>query len=493
MNKNTMPSLTNEVVMIESSAPEKKIIRVGAYCRVSTNLETQRKSMDTQMAAYERIIQAHPGWELVDIYADQGISGTSVRSRTEFLRMMEDARTGKLDYLLVKSISRFSRNTVDLLSFVRELSDLGVRVFFEKERIDTGELASEFLLSVFAAAAQEEIISLSNNLKVGIRMRYARGEQHWSNVYGYRKGWVIEQSEADVIRYIFDRYLNGSTLVEIRRELNKRDWSEQNKAQWSATTLSNVLHNEKYAGDLRMQKTFIDDPLTSHEAKNRSSIIPQYYVRDHHQAIVSHEVFDTVQEILTMRDPSRGVKQYPFYGLLKCPYCGMNMVRFKRNKSAYWTCGGQGDAIIREERTKCIPYAVREDALVQALASAGYPSDYAPLKARIVSMTFPRWDWTHLKVIPSGAEKRPFLLPVNYEYPEYTPYPVFTEKTRECNVRGQIKVIKIIYINGKKIRSGCGNYTRNFIKLLQQQVNHLVIRPPEDYELNIPRIEPEGN
>ena len=241
-----------------------------------------------------------------------------------------------------------------------------------------------------------------------------------------------------------------------------------------------------------MQKTFIDDPLTSHEAKNRNSIIPQYYVRDHHQAIVGHEDFDTVQEILTMRDPSRGVKQYPFYGLLKCPYCGMNMVRFKRNKSFYWTCGGQGDAIIREERTKCLPYAVREDALIQALASADYPSDYAPLKSRIVSMTFQRWDWTHLKVIPSGTEKKPFLLPVNYEYPEYTPYPVFTEKTKECNVRGQIKVLKIIYINDKKIRSGCGTYTRNFIKLLQQQVNHLVIRPPEDYELNIPRIEPEG-
>ena len=169
------------------------------------------------------------------------------------------------------------------------------------------------------------------------------------------------------------------------------------------------------------------------------------------------------------------------------------MVRFKRNKSFYWTCGGQGDAIIREERTKCLPYAVREDALIQALAGAGYPSDYAPLKARISKMTFPRWDWMHLKVTPIGSDQKAVLLPVEYEYPEYMPYPIFTEQTKECRLNGRSKTIKLIYINGKKIRSGCGNYTRNFIKLLQQQVNHLVIRPPEDYELNIPRIESEGN
>ena len=492
MSTNTLPPVSAELVKIENNHAPKNIIRVGAYCRVSTKMETQKKSMETQMAAYERIIQEHPGWELAGIYADHGSSGTCVLNRTEFLRMMTDARAGKLDYLLVKSISRFSRNTVDLLTFIRELSDLGVHVYFEKERIDTGELASEFLLSVFAAAAQEEIISLSNNLKVGIRMRYAQGEQHWCRVYGYQKGWVIEPNEAEVVRSIFDKYLNGATLVEIRRELNKTDWKKQNKAQWSATTLSLVLHNEKYAGDLRMQKAFVDDPIIGHVVNNRSSIIPQYYVRDHHESIVSHEVFDTVQEILTMRDPGRGIKQYPFYGLLKCPYCGMNMVRFKRNKDFYWTCGGNGASIIRQERTNCIPYAVREDALIRALTKAGYPSDYAPLKAIISEMTFPRWDWMDLKIIPVNSKQKPVFLHMDYGEPVYTPYPVFTEQTRQCRLNGKAHVVRLIYINGTKIRSGCGDFTCNFAKALQQQVNNLVIRPPEDYELNIPRIESQG-
>ena len=417
----------------------------------------------------------------------------SFRRKKPKLSGKYSAWPGKLDYLLVKSISRFSRNTVDLLSFVRELNDLGVHVYFEKERIDTAEIASEFLLSIFAAAAQEEIISLSNNMKVGMRMRFAQGTQQWGRVYGFRKGWIIEQNEAAVVRHIFEQYLNGSTLIDIRKELNTKDWSIQNRAQWSATTLSIILRNEKYAGDLRMQKTFINDPITKHVVKNHNSIIPQYYVRDHHPAIVSHEVFDTVQEILTMRDPKRGVKQYPFYGLLKCPYCGINMVRFKRHNIAYWTCGGQGEALIRQERTNCIPYAVREDTLIQALTNAGYSSEYGPLKACTIKITFPHWDWEQLIITPADPGKKPAFLPVKYARPEYTPYPVFTEQTKEYQLNGQRRTRNLIFINGKKYGSGRGSYTRNFFKTLQQQVNQLVIRPPKDYELNIPRVEPEGN
>ena len=180
------------VHVIESANTPDKTVLVGAYCRVSTNHDVQKASLETQMMAYEKIINDHPGWVLAGIYADKGLSGTSVNRRTEFQRMISDAKDGKLNYILVKSISRFSRNTVDLLKYVRELNEIGVHVYFEKEHLDTGH-SSEFLLTLFGAHAQEEIISLSENMKVGRRMRFAKGEKQWTNLYGYAKGWKIER------------------------------------------------------------------------------------------------------------------------------------------------------------------------------------------------------------------------------------------------------------------------------------------------------------
>ena len=157
-------ALAPDVRVIEKKQETSREIKVAAYCRVSTDLEIQQQSLDVQIAAYNRVIREHPGWVLAGIYADKGISGTSVKHREEFLRMIEDAKAGKIQYILAKSISRFSRNTVDALAYVRELKSYGVSVFFEKEKLDTGNAISEFVLSIFAASAQEEIISLSNNM-----------------------------------------------------------------------------------------------------------------------------------------------------------------------------------------------------------------------------------------------------------------------------------------------------------------------------------------
>ena len=211
LNQSLSPA-SSGVQVIENTGTPNKTILVGAYCRVSTDLEMQKTSLETQMIAYEKIINDHPGWVLAGIYADKGLSGTSVNHRTEFQRMIADAKEGKLNYILVKSISRFSRNTVDLLQYVRDLKKIGVYVYFEKERIDTGKTDSEFMVSIFGAAAQEEIISLSNNMKVGRRMRFAQGKQQWTHIYGYRRGWEIVPAEAEVIRKIYDMYLSGCSL-----------------------------------------------------------------------------------------------------------------------------------------------------------------------------------------------------------------------------------------------------------------------------------------
>ena len=182
----SLSALDQNVKIIEQNPDEEVVIKVAAYCRISKDVESQHQSLATQIEAYQRVISEHPGWVLAGIYADKGISGTTVKKRKEFLRMIEDAKAGKIQYILAKSISRFARNTVDVLAYVRELKSYGVSVYFEKEKIDTGNAVSEFVLSIYAASAQEEIISLSNNMKMGRRMRYAEGVMQWTHLYGLR-------------------------------------------------------------------------------------------------------------------------------------------------------------------------------------------------------------------------------------------------------------------------------------------------------------------
>ena len=204
--------MAKDLTVISRKTKEKeqrKAIRVAAYCRVSTDLECQRSSLENQMELFRHRIENHPGWELCGIYVDKGLTGTSSKVRPDFLRMIADAEAGKIDYIITKSISRFSRNTVDLLNYVRRLRDVGVGVFFEEQKLDTGTIFSEMLLTIHGAFAQEESHSISENLKSGKRKRYAMGIPQWFAVYGYRKGkrkgeWEIIEEEADVIRLIFD-------------------------------------------------------------------------------------------------------------------------------------------------------------------------------------------------------------------------------------------------------------------------------------------------
>ena len=288
MNKN--------VTIIPPSEDRPAILRVAAYCRVSTDSDDQATSYASQIRSYTELISQHEGWELVDIYADEAVSGTKTDKREDFNRLLADCRKGKIDRVLVKSISRFSRNTKDCLAALRELMRLGVTVQFEKENIDTGTLTTELMVSVSGSLAQQESMSISQNIRMGYRRRMERGEFIASSPpYGYRNAGggrlEIVPEEAEVIRWVFESYLNGQGIVAIAEEMNRRGVPKKHgEAAWIPYAVACWLRNEKYTGNTLCQKTFTTGfPYIS--VKNRGEV-DQFYIENSHPAIISQEIFD---------------------------------------------------------------------------------------------------------------------------------------------------------------------------------------------------------
>ena len=327
--------------------------RVAAYCRVSTNKELQKTSLKIQTEAFRKIIEEHDDWEFAGIYADEGITGTSIRSRKQFMQMIEDAKNGKIDYILSKSISRFARNTLDTLKYTRELKECGVGVYFEEQSLDTLSLASEIFLTIHAAFAQEESHSISENMKRGYQNRFSMLRPKWSSTYGYKNvdgEWLIVESEARVVREIFDSFCKGRSLTEIAKALNENNIPAPCGKHWYVYTIAAIIHNEKYMGDVEMQKTVTIDHLTHKKAVNKT--LPRYYSQDHHRPIVSAESYHLAQRIMKMKNAHRGAVQYPFYGFVKCPRCGENMVAVQlrtRGLERAWFCPHHRKACIREK------------------------------------------------------------------------------------------------------------------------------------------------
>lgn len=336
--------------MRNTPTPTKKIIRVGAYCRVSTDMEEQQSSLELQMTSFRNQIERHAGWELVDIYADEGISGGSVRRRKEFQRMVQDSREGKLDYIITKSISRFARNTLECLTYVRELQKYGTQIYFEKESIDTGSAFSEMLLTILAAFAQEESRSLSENAKWGIRKRFEAGQEKRTNVFGYRfdkeRNYIIEPTEAATIHRIFDLYETGRySMKAIAQKMMEENRASATCMNWDASHIHVILNNEKYVGDVLMQKKYTVDHMTHREAKNRDRILPQFYIRDHHIPIIERKQYERCRKIAWMKSRHGKASQYPYNDLLVCPVCGQRMqqhaIAANTNCSA-WHCDREG-------------------------------------------------------------------------------------------------------------------------------------------------------
>jgi len=342
--------LRRDTTQSENQIP---IVRVAAYCRVSTDKEIQQTSLDTQVETFKTLIASHPGWELVGVYADEGLSGTTAEKRVEFQRMIADCEAGKIDYIVTKSISRFARNTMDCLQYVRRLKELGVNVLFDENNLDTAGSSSEMLLSILAAVAQEESHSISENMKWGMRKRFAEGRPKWSRTFGYVKdadgNFQINEKEAVVVRRIFRMYAEGCSLPRIVGILNTEGIPSASGGRWWTKTVAEVLHNEKHVGDVVMQKCYTVDFLTHRKIRNDQTVVPSYKVKDHHEPIIDRKTFDMVQTIASMRNTRQGCMQYPYYGTLICPFCGAKMIGCHlpiNSNPGVWTCGGERDDII---------------------------------------------------------------------------------------------------------------------------------------------------
>lgn len=298
-------------------------IRVAAYCRVSTGDESQQTSYTSQKAYYSSLIHSKAGWKFAGLYADEGISGTSIVRRTQFNQMIQDAKDGKIDYIVTKSISRFARNTLDTLTYVRELKELNpkVGIFFEKENIDTLDVRGEMVLTVLAAIAQEESHSISENIRWGIRKRFQAGipQVNVNRLLGYSIGengeWTINEKQAEIVRHIYAEFNSGLSANAIAKGLNEAGINTLLGNKWTASTILSILRNEKYMGDVEMQKTYTKDFL-SHNAEKNTGELPKFYIENHHVAIVSRDEWEKVRERLNNRGRGRDRKDDKEKGIL---------------------------------------------------------------------------------------------------------------------------------------------------------------------------------
>lgn len=321
--------------------------KAAVYARVSRETERLMNSVSAQVSYYSALIQNNPEWEYAGAYADCGISGTDTAKRSEFRRMLADCEAGKIDVILTKSISRFARNTVDLLETVRYLKDLGIEVRFEREHIHSLSEDGELMLTLLASFAQEESRSISENCKWGIRKRFRSGGSGTANkhILGYRydeeeRKYVIIPEEAETVRQIFAMYLEGRSLREIAKELNGAGLATVKGCRFTEGSLNVMIRNEAYAGDSLRQKYFIENPITKNKVPNRGQL-PRYYMADCHEAILDRGTWEKVQEEIRRRAASVN-PAYPFTGKVKCGICGSCFTREKRTIKGktyvYWIC-----------------------------------------------------------------------------------------------------------------------------------------------------------
>lgn len=352
------------------SLPVRK--KVAAYARVSRDTERLMHSVSAQVSYYSTLIQKNPEWEYAGVFADCGISGTGTANRSEFLKMLDACEAGNIDIILTKSISRFARNTVDLLETVRHLKSLGIEVRFEKEHINSMSEDGELMLTLLASFAQEESRSISENSKWGIRKRFQSGEIGAANkhILGYRyddvlRKYVIIPEEAEAIRWMFQMYLDGISLRVIAESMNNAGIRTTLGNDFQEASVRQLIFNEVYAGDIRRQKCYMADPITKTKVKNRGEL-PQYYMADCHEAIIDRETYEKVKEEMERRaglvNPT-----YPFTGKVKCGICGQNFTRrkgiTKGKEYVSWFCRAK-----KEVGMSCTSENFNEDELKRICA-----------------------------------------------------------------------------------------------------------------------------
>lgn len=369
----------------QRAAAQVQKIRVAAYCRVSTDSEEQETSYAAQVSHYTEYIKSKPEWQMVEIYADDGISGTNTAKRDEFNRMIADCEAGKIDLILTKSISRFSRNTLDCLKYTRKLKALNIAVFFEKENINTMDSKGEVLLTIMASLAQQESESLSANVRMGIQYRNQQGKVQINHNWflGYTKdaegNLVIDPEQAEVVRRIYREYLEGASFLQIKRSLEADGIPNgAGHLKWHESNIHQILTNEKYIGDALLQKTYTVSILDKKRAANNGEM-PKYYVEGSHEAIIDRDVFMKVKAEIARRanlnpDGKRRVysSKYALSGMVFCGHCGDIYRRVKWNnrgcKSTVWRCVSR--VLKGKMDFDCPARTVKEEVLHGAIVTA---------------------------------------------------------------------------------------------------------------------------
>ncbi|MCM1276244.1 MAG: recombinase family protein [Lachnospiraceae bacterium] len=382
------------VVMIPAKSRDKiqrtTRLKVAAYCRVSTDQEEQESSYEAQISYYTEKIGNNSEWQLAGIFADEGITGTQAKKRPEFMKMIRLCRQRKIDMILTKSLSRFARNTVECLKYIRDLKALGIAIVFEKENLNTLETDTEMMLTIMSCFAQAESESISKNVAWGIRQSFKNGNvpMQYARLLGYRKGEnelpEIVPEEAEIVKEIFRRYLDGASMEQIADSLNARGLTTKGSGSpYRKIAIQRILTNEKYTGDALLQKTYITDCITKKSRKNNGEL-PMYLVKNHHEPIISRADFNRVQEEMARRSAKRVIAdkltkgeqgkysaKYALSELLICGECGSHYRRVtwtaKGFKEIKWRCISRIQ--YGKKKCHCSP-TVDEQVLHKAIVSA---------------------------------------------------------------------------------------------------------------------------
>ncbi len=393
-----------KVKRIQPKIPElKQKKRVAAYARVSRDGKRLLHSLSAQVSYYSDLIQNNPEWEYAGVYADEAITGTIAEKRDEFQRMIKDCDDGNIDIILTKSISRFARNTVDLLDTVRHLKDIGVEVRFEKEHINTLDGDGELMLTILASFAQEEVRSLSDNVRWARRKKIDAGEMPIRvQVTGYKwKGekLVIDDTQAAVIRRIFQEYMDGNSPVQICKSLNADGIKTIRGNKYQAARIYQILRNPIYKGDLLLQKTFIDDPITK-KMKWNTGELPMVYVEENHEPLIAPSLWDALQEEMKRRKAEwdTGIFDYDgmsdFCHLVKCERTGQTFHHQNNGAKSYgdndgsYGCGDRDCPYKSACKIKAVPAKALEQACKRAMGTNTF--DVVAMRDAVEEITVPK-------------------------------------------------------------------------------------------------------
>lgn len=393
-----------KVTKIETAAItglRKKKLRVAAYCRVSTASEEQMESLTAQKEHYEKYIKENPEWEFAGLYYDEGVTGTKKEKRKGLQALITACELKQIDFIITKSISRFARNTLDCLEMVRRLIELGIFLYFEKEKINTQSMESELILSILSSMAQDESSSISENNKWGAKARFKNGAYKISYPpYGYTNNdgvMEIVPDEAEIVRDIFKCALAGKGSYTIARELNERNAPTKKGGKWTGVSVIEILSNEKYTGDVIFQKTYTDSQFNRHANRGEED---RYFVTNHHEAIICHKDFEAVQTVIRQRGSEKNIdkgnskylNRYVLSGKIICGNCGGHFKRrthYTTSKSYIaWTCQNH-----IEHKEKCTIKYISEDRINRSFVlmmnklKFGYKSVLKPLKNGLKAMS----------------------------------------------------------------------------------------------------------